>query len=262
MLLIAAALAEELATGLELCVSRCRVRFAGGSYWSGIFSGHKITFFKTGVGPRKASNNLDKLIASIHPDRILVIGYAGGLAPDLKIGDLAVLQQTSIFGEKQEERRMLEQLEIANSYNLCGIPELLDLARSAELRTRYGHGLTSPFILGNPAQKRVLYKKFQALTVDMETSALARVASKAEIPLACVRAISDEAEDETFAPFSYNPDGSNFGLAMRVVGAGKWRHRLISWRLNAGKARESLRSFLRHCFETWSKGDSQSSWLT
>ncbi len=91
MLLVAAALAEELATGLELCVSRCRVRFAGGSYRSGIFSGHKITFFKTGAGPRRASNNLDALIASFQPDRILVIGYAGALAPELKIGHLAVL---------------------------------------------------------------------------------------------------------------------------------------------------------------------------
>ena len=42
----------------------------------------------------------------------------------------------------------------------------------------------------------------------METAALAQVAAARDIPMDCVRAVSDEAGDDFLAPFSYDPDTS------------------------------------------------------
>ncbi len=201
------------------------------------------------------------MLALHHPDRILLIGYAGALAPDLKIGDLIVLQRASIFGERPAERRSLDQIEVTEEYDLGGSSEFFNVARRTGLRAQCGSGLTSPYIIGDPEQKSILHRRFQALTIDMETAALARTSHAAGIPMACVRAISDEASDEVLAPFSYDPDSSTLARAFRAMRAGEWRDRFCSWRENAAKARESLRSFLRGCLETWTSGDANSSWL-
>jgi len=218
---------------------------------------------KTGAGPRRSSKKLDALLASRRPDRILLIGYAGALAPELKIGDLVVLQEASIFGEHNANRQPLDQVEITEGYDLKYSSELFNLIQRAGIRAHCGKGLTSPFILGNPDQKRILYRRFEALTIDMETAAMARVARAAGgVPLACVRAISDEVDDEVLAPFSYDPGTSKWCRATRVLGAGNWRDRFKSWREHAGKARVSLEGFLQICFETWATGDPDSSWLS
>ncbi len=244
MLLVAAALSEELRTGLDLCKSRTRVR-AGGGYWTGDYLGRRVLFLKTGTGPGRSSKKLNTFLAFQRPDRILLVGYAGALAPELRIGDLAILTRTSVFGENPADRRALQEVEIVGNYDLNGYGELLDLAQGAGLRAFCGIGLTSPCVIGDPGQKQILHRRFQALTIDMETAALARVALATGIPLACVRAISDEADDTTLAPFSYDPDATTIGRAARAIGAGNWRERFSSWRQNAAKARESLRRFLK-----------------
>ncbi len=261
MLLIAAALAEELRMGLDLCNFRTRFRVADAGFWSGSYCGHKILFLKTGIGIRRSSKKLEALLSSRRPDRILLIGYAGALAPELRIGDLTILQRISSLGDSQTEKRALEEIEVGENYDLHGSSELLDLAHGAGLTASCGAGLTSPWIVGDPDQKRFLHRKFLALTIDMETAAIARVALRSGIPFASVRAISDQADDKVLVPFSYDPDSTAVSRAIRVLGAGKWGERYSSWRKNAGKARESLRTYLRFCLETWANCDPASSWL-
>ncbi len=261
MLLITAALNEELRAGLDLCRSRTRFKEDGLIYWTAAYSGQTILFLKTGVGPDGSAKKLSRAVASFHPDRILVIGYAGALEPGVKIGDLAVLYRSALLGTGHAVHRTLEQIMVTESYELHGSSELVELARGAGLCTHAGTGLTSPLILGDPHQKRILHRRFQALAIDMETAALARVSSEARIPIAAVRAISDEVDDEVLAPFSYDPDNKVVGRAVKVLGAGKWLNRFALWREHSAKARESLGIFLRLCFETWSSGEPDSSWL-
>jgi adenosylhomocysteine nucleosidase len=261
MLLIAAALAEELNIALDLCRTRAKVVHGSMRIWSGSFGGHTIYFLKTGVGPGRATKKLDSLLTSFHPHRILIIGYAGALAPELKLADLVVMRRASIFGEKEVKRRPLDQLEISASVELDGSSELFSYAQSAGLPAHCGDGLTSPLIIGAPEQKQILYQRFQALSIDMETAALARAAHAGGIAVSCVRVVSDEAADQFLAPFTYDPEASSIDRAFRVLGAGNWRNRLQAWRERSMKARESLRGFVRFCFEAWTKTSPENSWL-
>ena len=261
MLLIVAALAEEIKTGLDLCRTRDKVSYGDVRIWSGTYAGSPMAFLKTGVGPSRATKKLNRLLESFRPHRILIIGYAGALAPELKLADLVVLQRASTIGEKEVKRRPLAQLETSSSIELYGSSELLNIAREAGLPAYCGAGLTSPLIIGAPKQKQLLHQKFHALSVDMETAALARIAQAGGIQVGCVRAVSDEADDEFLAPFTYDPDASSVDRAVRVLGAGNWRNRLQAWRDRAKKARGSMSGFLRCCFEAWTKGGPGSSWL-
>ena len=261
MLLIAAALAEELDIALDLCRSRSILGAGNVRIRTGTFQGQAIYFLKTGVGPVRAGRNLDAVLSEFHPRRILIIGYAGALSPGMNLGDLVVMRRTSIFGEDEAKHRPLEQMEISASYELDGSSELYHLAQTAGLTAHRGEGLTSHFIIGDPRQKQILHRRFGALSIDMETAALARSAGAVRIPLSCVRAVSDNANDEFLAPFSYDPGVSPFDRAIRVLAAGNWLNRFHSWRERAATARESLRSLLNHCFEVWAKGGGDDSWL-
>jgi nucleoside phosphorylase len=256
MLLIAAALAEELRVAIDLC-SSCSGSDPGRAHLrSGVFCGKTIRFLKTGVGPDKAARSLDAVLSTISPGRILIIGYAGALAPELRLGDLVAMRGVSIFGEKGAPRLPLDHMEISGTYPLEGSLGLQASAKAAGLTSYIGDGLTSPYIIGHPLQKQVLHRRFRALSIDMETAALARSAAAAGIPVSCVRVISDDAGDDFLAPFTYAPGASPVDRAMRVLRAGNWGERYRTWRLRAEMGRENLRKFLQVWLMEWS-GDTR-----
>ena len=261
MLMMAAALAEELNVALELCDNRERIRSENKGVWNGTIGGSKICLVKTGTGPVRASKKMETVIHSLRPHRILWIGYAGALADEIRVGDLIVIQKTSILGDRGAKARPIDQLEAAMSFELTGSSELFELAKSAGVRAHCGDGLTSPFIIGDPIQKRALNRRFHALSIDMETAAVARVASVAGVPFSCVRAVSDDAGDEFLAPFSYDPNASPVRKAIRAAGAGNWWKRLHAWRERSERARECMRVYLRHCFAIWIREGPNSVWV-
>lgn len=261
MLLVVAALAEEINLAINLSRSREKVDCGSQRLWKGIVGSTPIHFLKTGVGPKRSAARLDEILSETQPKRILVIGYAGALSPDLKLADLILVERVSLLGGEGKCSQPLNQLDIAASFELSRAEELLRLSAGAGVAAHSGLGLTSRFIIGDPAQKELLHRRFHAISVDMETAALARVAHARAIPLSCVRAVSDEAGDEFLAPFSYDPEASSFDRALRVLATGNWRNRYREWREHAGMARKSLEIFLRYCFQTWAEGGGEDSWL-
>ncbi len=195
-------------------------------------------------GPARSGAKLKRLMSDVHPSRILIVGYAGALNPSLKVGDLVVAGRVSLIGEKPRVSTPLENLELSGSWELAEGQEILQLVKTAGAQMIGGDLLTSPYIIGEPRQKESLFRRFNADAIDMETAALARIAVPAGIPVSCVRSISDEAQDEFLAPFSYDPHSGPIGRAAKVVTAGNWIRRCRDWRERAAVARASLRKFL------------------
>lgn len=223
MLLVIAALSEELRIAQELC--------------QGCASG--VYLVKSGVGPRAAAIRLSRFLENHPVSKILAFGYAGALDPDLKVGDLVAVRRVLSIGENVAARTPLDQMEAEGSWELR--PDDLGCLG---VGIRCGDVLTTPFIIGDPEQKKLLRARFQTAAVDMETGAFARVASAARIPFAAIRAITDEAEDSFLAPVSYDPASTLAGKAKKVVSAGHWLLRYKDWAARASVARESLRRFL------------------
>jgi nucleoside phosphorylase len=244
MLLIAAALAEELEVALNLCTRRTRVACGGARLWSAAHQDVTIHFLKTGVGPRRSGNALEIALRSLRLANILVIGYAGALSREMKLGDLAILRRAALFGGTGERVTPFEKTKLSETWDLAESSSLLAIARAAGTPAYPCDGLTSAHIIGDPSQKRFLHERFGVSVVDMETAALARVAASAGIPLGCVRAVSDEADDAFLAPFTYDPSSTPLRRAARVLSAGNWIRRYGAWRDRAAIARESLRRFL------------------
>ena len=88
MLMIAAALEEELETAKSLFPESERIQGERLKLWRAVRDGRTIGFLKTGVGPRRSAERLKQALKVTRPAHILVIGYAGALNPALKLGSL------------------------------------------------------------------------------------------------------------------------------------------------------------------------------
>lgn len=238
MLLIVAALKEEIGIASDLCTEIHPLRIGGVRAWSARQGGRKLWLLKTGVGPERAERSIGRFLADQKPEAILVIGYAGGLAPDLQIGSLFLPSRVSLL---ESSNALLKSA----SWELPGNADLIGRGSPPGLVIHGGELLTSRHIIGNPGLKRLLHHNFHAAAVDMETALFARAAQSSGVSsVYCARAISDDAGDDFLAPFSFVPNAGFASVAARVVRSGNWIRRYREWREQSALARRTLKKFL------------------
>ncbi len=182
MVMIAAALQEEARVALDLAARRSRVRLPGCSLWTLSRPAAQYLLLKTGAGPHRAADALQKALASWQPRFLLNIGYAGALRPVLRTGDLVIAARVSA-GAGQ---RALE---------CCAAERLQAVAARKGLSARTGLVRTVDRVLCGAVEKGRLESAEGVLAVDMETFALAQTALRFGIPFGSVRAVADEAGD-------------------------------------------------------------------
>jgi adenosylhomocysteine nucleosidase len=242
MLLIAAALEEELETAKSLCLNVEKIAAEKVKIWKGLLQNEPVFFLRAGVGPRKSAERLDAALQIVQPSQILVIGYGGALDPNLKLGSIVAVEKATAL-RLNDQLPGWEHCEVEGEYELMAGSSAVAIAESAGLSACGGATLTSPHVLGNPAHKHLLHEKFGAAVVDMETAAFARIAGAQGIPLRCIRVISDEAKDTFLAPFSYDPSAGIPARARQLFDTGMVET-YREWKTHSSFAKDCLSRFL------------------
>ena len=241
MILIAAALEEELKTCMELCREVRRMPGPDVPMWQAETAiGAPIAFIRTGVGPEKSTARIKKAFDWIDPDLMLIAGYAGALNPHLKIGDLVAITSAATF-RLNEKHPDWNHVEADTPIDLMHVDALMS-AGSAGISIFKGSILSSRHVLGNPEHKNLLFRRFQASVVDMETAFLAREAAARKIPVSALRVISDTSQDSFLEPFEHDPDMKLTDRARKLLQTGpinSWRE----WKKRAATARAALERF-------------------
>ena len=241
MILIVAALEEELKTCMELCreirpmpgtdVPLRQARTAKGT---------PIAFLRAGVGPEKSTARIRKAFDWIDPDLMLIAGYAGALDPGLKIGDLVAVTSARAFSLDKKHPDW-NHVEAGTPFDLTHADALAAVG-TAVLPVLKGSILSSRHVLGNPEHKDLLFRRFQASVVDMETAFLAREAAARRIPVSALRVISDTARDSFLEPFERGTGLKLTGRVQKLLSAGPVSS-LREWKNRAATARGALRRF-------------------
>ncbi len=147
---------------------------------TGGLNGRGVAVAIGGHGQDRAARAAEALIAGHRPRWVISAGFAGGLRPQLNRGDIVMAD--SIAG-------------------LSGERLSIDLRLPAE-QTQVGRGvhvgrlLTVDRIIRKVDEKRSLGQQHEAIAVDMESLAVARVCQQERKRFLAIRAITDTVDDE------------------------------------------------------------------
>jgi adenosylhomocysteine nucleosidase len=172
------------------------------TYHIGTLADNEVVLVLSGIGLERAAATTRTLIDSFNVARIVFSGIAGGINPDLNIGDVTVPErwdQADGALDPHHENFWIEvdatMLEVA-----AGIaadielkdttPEGVRLDNEPRIIT-HGNGISNSFFVDDPAYREWLWETFEANAVDMETSAVARVAREHDVPFIAFRSLSD-----------------------------------------------------------------------
>ena len=152
-------------------------------------------YIKTlGVGKVNAAINTTDAINQVNPDLVVNVGVAGGLDDSLKVG--AVVIGTDYV------QTDLKVLLPENATAIKETPEYLSnaigkIAEAKGISYKKGRIATGDFVLYEGRKRRRIKKEFSPLAFDMETAAVAQVATVKNIDFVGIRSFSDMANRKT-----------------------------------------------------------------
>jgi len=141
-----------------------------GSVWRGHAGAREIVAAVTSMGTEAAARWTGRLLDAYPAQHVIVVGIAGGIAPQLRIGD--VLNPEVVVDERTG--RSVHPTALGDA-------------------PQRGRLLTSDTLHGRDAVERLRSQGY--LAVDMETAAIGSVAEARGVPWSVFRAISDFAGD-------------------------------------------------------------------
>ena len=187
-----------------------------GRFHSGTMHGKRVVTVEIGVGKVNAAAATQSLIDRYRPGYLFFTGSAGGLSPDLDVGDVIIASEVAVHdvGAHRHEDFVPTGFMVLDggedqyfAHRMYASSELVDLARrTAErldwlqdrrgrpLRVRVGTVVTGDQVILSAEKKGWLIDTFDALVVEMEGAAFAQVASANEVPWLLIRSVSDHAD--------------------------------------------------------------------
>ncbi|GEM_PF-6407911 len=121
----------------------------------------------SGIG-KKAYERTKEIIQNERPSFIISAGVSAGLSPKVKVGEIVI--PTEI---------------ITCSGNILKLPYIK--TRHAQL----GPFLETESVIKDPEKKLFLYERTGAIASDMESASVVKAALEEDVPVFCIRAISD-----------------------------------------------------------------------
>ena len=142
--------------------------------------GDATPVFFTGIGRANAEKAVRQFLAANSPELLLTCGFAGGLRPEWKIGD--------VLFEIREDRGNDDFAVLRAKLTEAG-------AKPAKI-------FCADRIAVTAAEKKKLREQTSADAAEMESGAIHAVCQQNGVPCATVRVISDTADEDL--PFDFN----------------------------------------------------------
>jgi adenosylhomocysteine nucleosidase len=168
----------------------------------GALAGNDVILLLSGIGLERAAATTRALLDSFPVSGIVFSGIAGGINPNLNIGDVTVparwghadgdlsphdetfwipADTTMLRVARTSAGRVALKYCTADSICLDHTPRIIT----------GGTGISNSFFVDDPQYRQWLWETFEANGVDMETAAVARVAQSEGVPFIAFRSLSD-----------------------------------------------------------------------
>ncbi|MBS3964702.1 MAG: phosphorylase [Methylomonas sp.] len=189
----------------------------------------------SGMGPAYAEITARHMVAQ-GVRRLVSWGCAAALSPQLKPGDLVIASRVGA----EQSRFDTDRDWTAAVLNLL----------SGELKALSGAIACSDRIVANNVEKQAIFSRSQALALDMESAAIAAVASEQQLPFLAVRAIADPADMTLPDAVARSLKADGTVDLLKVMTQVAWHPgqipALIRLGLHFGRAQTALKQAARH----------------
>lgn len=151
-----------------------------------------VTAQVMGVGKVNAAYKTTEVIYEFQPDLIVNVGYAGGLIDDAKRGDVAIgndYVQVDFTPLIAENKIIINE----SPKEIIGLIE--KSAKKLDFTYFTGKIATGDFFLQSSETKNEIRKEHNPIAFDMESAAVAQVATKKNVSFVALRTFSDLADD-------------------------------------------------------------------
>jgi len=190
MIAILVAVRQELRPILRRAEADHIVRQEHLDFHEGILAGQPVALLALGVGKECARIAAEITIRCYRPDLVISAGFGGGLQPHVREGDIVVGTEVLELRKDQGSEITCDVTYKPSCFtwiNGQGMPEL---------RVHHGKIITTDEMVLRAANKVRIGKATGALTVDMETSAVATVCAAKKTDCLAVRCITDNDHED------------------------------------------------------------------
>ncbi len=175
----------------------------GIDFTRGQLEGREVVVAQCGIGKVNAAACAQMLIDRFGPALVINVGVGGSLSPDLRLGDIAVARRvvqhdvdTTALGDPAGYVSTVNKVffdcdEAAVNGLLAAISDV------PGVRGQAGVIATGDQFINSASVKARIVERFGAICCDMESGAIAQVCLISGVPFAAVRAISDNADDDS-----------------------------------------------------------------
>jgi len=206
---IIGAMAAEVEGLISLLDQPQITSIAGLNFYCGKLVNHQVVVVQCGVGKVNAAMCAQLLIDHFHVSAIINTGVAGGVDPQVAIGDV-VISQTAIHHDFDTTNFGYPPGTVPGlaTSHFPADPQLQKAALQAaysvvgQVRTHIGTIVSGDQFIASEERKDYLYHTFRGMCAEMEGAAIAHVAYLNQIPFVIIRIISDQAD--TTAPADFN----------------------------------------------------------
>lgn len=203
---VVGAMPEEIATLLPLLEERATLQRGRFEVHTGRLDGHPVVLAVCGIGKVNAAALAQQLLVD-GAVRLIFTGVAGGLDPDLHVGDVVVsrdaVQHDVDVRPLGYELGRLPGEPFAWSADRALVEAALATARQAVDGAQVVEGriASGDRFVADPERARALVERFGAACAEMEGAAVAQVCARWEVPWVVVRSLSDAADDAASLDF-------------------------------------------------------------
>ena len=173
------------------------------SYYSGKINGMDVVVAVAGVGKVNAAVCTQTMILTYHPEYIINVGVAGGLAPELGIGDIAVAE--NVVEHDMDTTPIGDVPGYISGLNIVRIPcdkwlseKMINAAKKLDgVKILTGTIASGDQFISMDDERKKIVDNFGAIAAEMEGASIGHVCYMNGVKFGVLRAISDGANSDS-----------------------------------------------------------------
>lgn len=190
----------QLKESMEIEETRC---IGGYEFYKGKLNNKDIVLVECGIGKVNAAICSTLLIQEFNIDKVLFTGVAGGINPDINIGDIVISTDlvehdfnATAFGYDYGVIPRMANSKFKSDEKLVGVAKKVAEEKFGKERVWVGTILSGDEFVASLEKIKWLRETFNGECVEMEGASVAHVCQVLGKPFVIIRSISDKANHE------------------------------------------------------------------